>query len=187
MPSLPDTPPGGPRALLRYVAAWVLVGAAVAVALIWILPGDGELDRAADLPPVRQIELVSAVRAAGCTLHRGPIGGEPEVAGPRTIAARPGVYDDDLPSDRLVTAMRRGIVVLRYHGDLDGDDVSTLESLQAAVPNGTLLTVDSALPFAVGATAWRRVLACPSLTDRTVDAIRLFQGRFLGSGPDSPP
>ena len=35
-----------------------------------------------------------------------------------------------------------------------------------------------------GVTAWRRLLGCSRFGGGTIDAIRLFRGRFIGTGPD---
>jgi hypothetical protein len=41
------------------------------------------------------------------------------------------------------------------------------------------------MPFAVAVTAYRRLLGCRDLNQSSVDAIQLFRGRFVGSGPDA--
>jgi len=38
----------------------------------------------------------------------------------------------------------------------------------------------------VAVVAWRRVLGCREYARGAPDAIRLFRGRFIGSGPDRP-
>jgi hypothetical protein len=34
-------------------------------------------------------------------------------------------------------------------------------------------------------TAYRRLLGCRELSQPSIDAIQLFRGRFVGSGPDT--
>lgn len=140
------------------------------------------------LPPVRQTELTDAARSAGCDLR---LTGDfersnPVAGGPRTAAPlEPGVYERPPDSRRLVAALRRGIIVIQYRSGLDEKEVEQLQELQRAVPSGTIVTPNGTeMPFVVAATAWRRVLGCPDFTAATIDAIRLFRGRFLGSGPD---
>jgi len=166
-----------------YLVAWLLPGAAVVAAVV-LLAG-GRSPPAADLPPVRQIDLSQAARAAGCELRRGaarpPLA--PRVDGPH--GARPAaaaVHRAAPPVPALLAAMRRGIIVLHFRTDLVTDDqLRQLEALQRLVPRGSILTPDTTgMPYAVAATAHRRLLGCPRFSDRAIDAIRLFRGRHLG-------
>jgi len=140
-----------------------------------------------ELPPVRQIELVDAARAAGCRLERArdrPL--NPPVQGAAASPAEPGVYDAQPDVEMLVATLRRGRVVIQYRPGLARSRVRELERLQAAVPEGTLVVPNATrMPYEVAITAWRRLLGCPRFTDEAIDALRLFRGRFLGSGPDS--
>ncbi len=174
--------------LPRYVLSWV-AGATLVAAAVLALLGRGERGTVA-LPPVRQIELSAAARAAGCALRFGDPG--PEVGLPRDSAilrrpARAGVYEQPPSPAALGAAMRQGLVVIQHQLRLDDEDVERLQALQRAVPAGTILTPERVPSrYAVSIAGWRRLLACPRLTDATVDAIRLFRGRFIGAGPDRP-
>lgn len=140
-----------------------------------------------ELPPVRQIELVDAARAAGCRIEQAGVRPlNPPVQGPRGTPAGPGVYDAQPDVAMLVAALRRGRVVIHYRPGLERGRVRELERLQAAVPEGTLVVPNATrMPYEVAITAWRRLLGCPTFEDEAIDALRLFRGRFLGSGPDS--
>lgn len=60
-----------------------------------------------------------------------------------------------------------------------------MQALQQTVPAGTVLAPERIRTrYEVTIAGWRRLLACPRFTDATVDAMRLFRGRFIGSGPD---
>lgn len=165
------------RALLIYGAAWAAVTAALALAVITLVDGDESVT----LPPVEEIDLTAAARSAGCVLRQGdrldasvPISGS---AGP---PAAPGFYEDPLPADALVGALRRGIIVIHYRRDLPAGTVSELRVVQQAVPAGTIVTPNDEMRFVVAATAWRRGVGCPRVTEGTVDALRLFRGRYIG-------
>jgi len=181
-PARSDPPPPRSRhALLRYAAAWLLAGALVAALLVVVLDGEDTVE----VPPVREVELVRAVRAGGCRLElagRRPL--NPPVDGRAEAPASPGVYDESPPPERLLGALRAGWVVIHYRPGLTAEAVQTLEALQRAVPEGTLLVPNATrMPFEVAVTAYRRLLGCPRLTDATTDAIQLFRGRYLGAGP----
>jgi len=189
----PTSNPGSPRpagrgALALYVVAWALTGGIVAAALLFALQGGGD-DGDVSLPPVRETELTLAAQRAGCELRtgRGRAGDEPPVDGPPATPARAGVYDEPPPTAALVAALRRGVVVISYRRDLPDEQRDELRELQTAVPAGTIVTPNDRMPFVVAVTAWRQRLGCRRIAGPTRDALQLFRGRFVGSGPDSPP
>ena len=172
-------------ALARYAATWLVAGAVVAALLVVLLDGEETVE----LPPVRQIELVEAARAARCDFEQAgnrPL--NPPVEGRAAAPAAPGVYDVSPDVAMLVGALRGGRVVIHYRPGLSTDRVRELERLQEAVPEGTLVVPNATrMRYEVAITAWRRLLGCPRFTDEVIDALRLFRGRYLGSGPDSAP
>lgn len=186
---LDRTPASSSRfGLLRYVLAWAC-GGVIVIAAVLILVGRGD-DDAVTLPPVRQIELATAARTAGCELRTGdgsdvlglPVSGAP---GRRPTPA--GVYDDPPNGADLVAALRRGVIVIQHRADLPEDAIDELRALQKAIPDGTIVTPEPVRTrFAVAVVAWRRLLGCRSYVPGAVDAIRLFRGRYIGSGPDRP-
>jgi len=178
--------PAGGRGLLVYVVGWALTGAVVALVIVGVLRGG---DDEVSLPPVRETELTRAATRSGCSLRSGvrPARERPLVDGTAGAPARAGFYDRPLPPPGIVGALRRGVVVISYRPSLDEDARAQLRELQQAVPNGTVVVPDDRMPFAVAITAFRRLLGCPRLEPRTLDALRLFRGRYVGSGPDSPP
>lgn len=181
----PASGSAGRRAVLGYIAAWVVTGAIVALGIVAVLRGG---DDEVALPPVRQTELSQAAREAGCQLRAGAAarGDEPPIAGPPARAAAAGVYENAPSARALVGALRRGLVVISYRPDLPEERRDQLETVQRAVPEGTIVVRDDRMRFVVAVSAWQRLLGCPRAGPKTLDALRLFSGRFLGSGPDSP-
>ena len=174
-------------AIARYAFVCVAIGAVVAGLMVAALGGAGE-DTRATLPPVREIQLVKAVRASGCELRRAR-GGEqltPPVDGPAASPDRPRSYDDAPPVKQLTAALRRGVIVISYRKDtVDGTRLAQLHALQTVVPDGTIVTPDeTGMRYEVAVGAYRRLLGCHRFTDRAIDAMRLFRGRYLGTGPE---
>lgn len=143
-------------------------------------------DEEVSLPPVRQTELREAAVAAGCELREDRPGLRlaPPVVGPRASAARPGVYSRPIATRALVGAIRTGTIVILYRPPLPEDRVEQLEEIQQAVPGGTIVAPSRGMRYGLAVTAWRRLLGCRRFDGRTIDAVRLFRGRFIGSGPD---
>jgi uncharacterized protein DUF3105 len=141
------------------------------------------------VPPVRETELTKAAGRSGCVLRSVSAGTKlnPPVdgaAGGRP--ARAGFYADPIATAQLVAAIRHGIVVIQFRRGLADKGVKALKSLQTAFPTGTIVAPNATrMHFAIAVTAYRRFLGCQELSPRVLDAIQLFRGRFLGSGPDS--
>ncbi|MBW3652295.1 MAG: DUF3105 domain-containing protein, partial [Actinobacteria bacterium] len=112
--------------------------------------------------------------------------GEPPVVGGRAAPAAPGFYESPLPRSALVGALRRGIVVISYRPELSQEQRALLRAVHMALPRGTIVVPNARMSFVVAVTAWRRLLGCRRTGRDTLDAVRLFQGRFVGTGPDSP-
>ena len=172
-----------PSAIARYALMWIVLGGALAALALAVLE---EPAREARLPPVHETQLVHAVRAAACRLRRAEPGRRlvPPAEGPAGVPAAAGFYDRAPPVSRLTAAIRRGVIVIYHRPDATRDRVAQLRALHAAVPGGTVVAPYTQMPYAVAAASYRRVLACPRFTDATIDAIRLFRGRHLGTGPD---
>lgn len=174
-------------AIARYAVACIAIGAVVAGLVVAALGGTDE-ERPSSLPPVREIQLVKAVRASGCELRRARAGEQlkPPVDGPATSPARPQFYDDAPPIDQLTAALRRGVIVIFYREEtVDGARLEQLRALQTVVPDGTIVTPDeTGMHYELAVAAYRRLLGCRRFSDATIDAIRLFRGRYLGTGPE---
>jgi hypothetical protein len=167
-----------------YVAAWS-IGAAVLAGLAIVVLDDGGPDEVG-LPPIRETKPVEAARRGDCELRRTAREEQldPAVDGPAAPeAARAGFYDEAPDRRALVAALRRGVVVIYFRSDLDGERVDELRRIREAAPNGTIVTPSSSMSFEVAATAYRRLLGCRRASDESMEAALLFRGRFLGSGP----
>jgi hypothetical protein len=138
---------------------------------------------------VRETELGTAAGQGRCQLRTASAGEQfnPPVDGPAgSRPARPGYYEEPIASAALTAALRQGIVVIQFRAGLDDKWLEALEALQAAVPEGTIVAPnETRMPFELAVMAYRRLLGCPRFTDDALDAVQLFRGRFVGSGPDS--
>lgn len=176
---------GSRLATLAYAAAW-LVAAAVIVGVLLAVLDSGEPDEVS-LPPVHETELDTAAARAGCKLERADAGerlNPPVLGGAAAAPAAPGFYEESPEDESLLAAMREGVIIIHFR-DLTSSEVDLLRAFQEAVPHGTIVVRnDTGMPFVVAVTAYRRLLGCRRLNQSSVDAIQLFRGRFVGSGPD---
>jgi len=171
---------------IAYVLGWVVAAAVVAAVALVVL--GGPQSKLVGVLPIHETELQVAAREAGCDLrHASRVEAlNPPVNG--SVAAQPtppGFYDSPQQPPSLVAALRRGVVVIQFQDRLDGRDKDLLKSIQAAAPTGTIVAPnDTGMRYAVAATAYRRLLGCSAFDERSVDALQLFRGRFVGAGPD---
>jgi hypothetical protein len=156
----------------RYALGWLGAAAIAAVAAIVLLGDSGEL------PPVQQTGLQSAADAAGCELREAR---EPRLATVRHVRPAPaGVYERAPRPAELRRAIRRGAVVIEYRPDVGDEHDAELRTLQADIPRGTIVSPARGVDdYEISARAWRRELLCPEWSELSVDAVRLFRGRYL--------
>jgi hypothetical protein len=136
---------------------------------------------------VRQTRLEVAARDAECTLRRSDRGHGVSalIDGRRGAPARAAFYDSAVPVARLAAAVRRGLVVIAYRAGIERKRVEQLRALQSIAPRGTIVTPDGVRTSGeIVIAAYRRLLICPRFTDVALDALRLFRGRYIGTGPD---
>jgi len=175
-------------ALLLYAAVW-LVAAAAVVGVVFAVSGGDPGDGKVSVPPLRETELGTAALESRCILRRADTGQRlnPPVDGPAGgRAARGGFYDRPVSTAELTAAVRRGMIVIQFREGLGDGELDALKELQQAVPEGTIVAPNATgMEFDIAVLAYRRLLGCPRFTDRTLDAVQLFRGRFIGSGPES--
>jgi hypothetical protein len=175
--------PSAPGALLAYAVAW-LVPAGAAIALVLALSGGHR--KTVSVPPVRETELTAAAHHGGCELRHGERLNPPADGPPGRRPPPPGFYDRPLPPAALTAAVRHGIVVIQFRAGAAGDQLDALRKLQEAVPKGTIVAPNATrMPYELAVTAYRRMLGCAHYTPDVLDAVQLFRGRYLGSGPDA--
>jgi hypothetical protein len=173
------------QALVRYAAAWLLAGLAAALLVVLALR-----QAESDPRPGRAADPLQQVTASGCVLE-DPRGrpanvSRPPVAGPPARPVSDGMYSEPQRRERLVGALRRGVVVIQYERRLPAAEVALLRrAFEAPVPRRVVAPDGSGMTFKVAATAWGRLIGCSKLDDRVTEALRRFARRYAGRGPDT--
>jgi hypothetical protein len=171
------------RGLAAYVLGWLGAGAAVAALVVAAVSsgggGSGPMAHQAGAPPVREVGLDDAVRAARCQVRLVATGAPGAVRSPAA-----GIRDRGLTAGARDAAVRRGLVVIEYRPDVRGAAYELLVGVQRAVPNATVLAPAGRLARdQLTVTTLGRQLRCPASGAETLDAVQLFRGRYLGAKP----
>jgi Protein of unknown function (DUF3105) len=165
-------------------------------------------------PALQQGDLATAARLAGCKLEVDlPNEGATHISNstPFTYKTNPptsgnhnplqvadGAYltplrpNNDQTANELnvrnfVHSMEHGRIEIHYSSKLPEADQLALKGVFDQDPGGMLLFPDDQMPYQVAATAWTKLLACPTYNERVLDAIRDFRDIYRGQGPENLP
>lgn len=160
----------------------------------------------ASLPQSLGLPLARVAAAAGCELRTGlrdegadhlapgdpapSYGTDPATSGDHDpVPIADGAYLEAPPEPGLVHSLEHGRVVIHYDPGLPEPTQLALKGLFDDDPRGMLLVPDPEMPYAVAATAWRRLLGCESAAGRAAlaEALVAFRDEFRGKGPERIP
>jgi Protein of unknown function (DUF3105) len=160
------------------------------------------------LPAQRTTSLTAAAKAAGCTVSNPPIEGathetknfkpsDYKTNPPTSGNHNPDWYPDGIygPGDTprlgmLVHPLEHGRIEVQYKPGTPSHTEQQLESLLNQLDGGyhmLLFQNTTGMKYAVAATAWGHLLACPQMNDRVFDAIRTFRAAWIDKGPEKVP
>jgi hypothetical protein len=158
------------------------------------------------LPEPEETDLDAAVKAAGCKLNNAENEGgghedkqytaadyqtNPPSSGQHTNdVAQDGIYDEGPPELGLsVHALEHGRINVQYKPGASKQRVDQLKALLAETGGYHMLLFENQtdMDAEVSATAWTHVLTCPTVNDKTWDAMRTFRDRYIDQGPESVP
>src|SRR5262245_8910299 len=161
-------------------------------------------------PPIQLGDLSAAAQAANCKLEVNlPNEGATHIPNstPFTYKTNPptsgnhnplqvsdGAYRTPLRPDNqanqdktnvrnFVHSMEHGRIEIHYSPDLSESDQLALKGIFDEDPNGMLMFPDPLMPYDVAATAWTKLLACPTFNPQVPDAIQDFRDIYRGQGP----
>src|SRR5436190_736681 len=197
------------RRRMGYVVAGGLVTAVVvAIVVIAFASGGGSGDSASasswpsgSVPARKVSDLDTAVKAAGCTLQSPKIEGRehtlqpvtyktaPPTSGPHNpVPAHDGAYLKSPGNTHLVHALEHGRVIYWFKASTPATIRGDLKSLYDEDKALVVLTPDTApFPYQVAATAWGKLLGCPTYNDKVPDAFRAFRDAYRLKGPEYYP
>ncbi len=163
---------------------------------------------AANLPEQQTTDMAAAAKAAGCTLTNPAYEGASHEQKDFTAADYktnpptsgnhfPDWYDDGVYEPgttpnlgMLVHTLEHGRIDVQYKKGTPKADVAKLEALLAEQNDGyhmLLFENTTGMKPQIAATAWTHSLTCPSMNDKTFDAIRTFRARYIDKGPETVP
>jgi hypothetical protein len=157
----------------------------------------------APIPPARGSNLEAAAKAAKCKLAQHPSEGRSHVSGhvdyktnpPSSgnhfeVPAQDGPYaPGSAPSaEALVHSLEHGRVIFWYQPSASPQLKGQLKSLYDEDTYHVILAPNPRkMTDQVAASSWTRTLNCPTVTDKTWDALRLFRDRYRDQAPESVP
>jgi hypothetical protein len=163
---------------------------------------------AAALPPRQTADLDEAAKNAGCKVANPPnegAGHEEKQFAASDYASNPptsgthfpewyqdGIYAaGDTPEiGKLVHTLEHGRINLQYRPGTPAQTVRRLEALVGEQDGGyhmLLFENGTKMEHAVAATAWDRVIGCPTMNDKVFDALRAFRDDHIDKGPETVP
>jgi hypothetical protein len=203
------------RKRLQLALGGVLVVGIVAAIVVVALSGgsggkaDGKVRQASTsgvtLPGQTQTDIDAAAKAAGCKLvHPADEGrghenktfaasdyktNPPQSGTHFPVPAQDGIYDpgNEPQVGETVHALEHGRIGVQY---APGTTATVRKQLEAFVAeNGgyhmLMFRNQTKMPYKVAATAWDQILGCPTVSDKTWDALRTFRDRYIDKGPET--
>ena len=200
------------RQMIGYAAGGglVLVAVVVVVAIILASGGsDSNSKNAAEpvqadafpkgtIPKAKATTLEVAAKAANCEVKQWPSEGRQHTAGPYKYKTNPptsgnhfeipaadGAYTKAPNIGALVHELEHGRIIIWYPPNASPTTIGQAKALFDEDSFHMVLTPNTThMPYAIAASAWTRSITCPTVTDATWDALRLFRDRYRDQGPE---
>ena len=199
------------RRRMGYIVAGVLVAAVVVAVVVIALAGGGGggggSASAASWPsgsvPKQKItDLNAAVKAAGCVYKTPKIEGRQHTGSPKQrvnyksqpptsgnhyqIPAHDQAFlKPPYPYESLVHALEHGRVIYWFKPNVPASVKGDLKALYNEDNKLVVLTPNTRpMPYQVAASAWGRLVGCPSYNNKVPDAFRAFRDAYRLKGPE---
>jgi hypothetical protein len=204
------------RRRLQFVAGGLLAAIAVVAVVLIVSSGGGNEGgdptkvSATDvkLPKAAEPDLDKAAKAAGCTVANPPDEGRSHEDKTFTAAdyktnpptsgnhfpnwAQDGIYTEKTVPQlgMLVHTLEHGRIDVQYKPGTSPQIIKQLEAFLDESDGGRhmlLFPNTTNMDAQIAATAWDHSLTCPSVNDKTWDALRDFRVRYIDRGPETVP
>jgi Protein of unknown function (DUF3105) len=104
------------------------------------------------------------------------------------VPAPDQIYRKAPPPEFYVHSLEHGRIELQYKPGAPAAIVASLRSVFASDPDKMLMFPNNtAMPYAVAATAWQHLLGCPAYNTRVPAALTAFRDAYRGRGPEQIP
>jgi uncharacterized protein DUF3105 len=185
------------------------IAALVAIVVVVAAGGGGGSGKEADSltvpkvdpPPQQTSNLVTAAKAADCTLLNPEIEGRTHVTSPVKYKTNPpssgnhypvpepdGEYGKAPPVTHLVHDLEHGRIIIQWAPSTPKRRIGQLRGLFDEDPYHLILTPNSThMQYQVAATAWGHIAGCKRFNDKTFDVFRAFKTRYVDKAPEFVP
>ena len=137
-------------------------------------------------------------KAANCEVKQWPSEGRQHTAGPYKYKTNPptsgnhfeipaadGAYTKAPNIGALVHELEHGRIIIWYPPNAPPRVIGQAKALFDEDSFHMVLTPNTThMPYAIAASAWTRSITCPTVTNDTWDALRLFRDRYRDQGPE---
>lgn len=197
------------RRRLGYVVAAALVGAVVVAVVAIAVASGGDTSKngasasggswpSGSIPTQKIKDLNAAVKAAGCTYKTPKNEGAGHTTTPQKYKSQPPTSGSHNPvpahdaayltspgNEHLVHALEHGRVLYWFKPDSPAAVKGALKKLYDEDKDLVVLTPDTApMPYAVAASAWGKMVGCPTYNPKVIDAFRTFRDAYRLKGPE---
>jgi hypothetical protein len=201
------------RQMIGYAAGGGLALVAVVVVVVLVLASGGSDSKSssnaaepvqadafpkATIPKAKATTLEDAAKTASCEVKQWPSEGRQHTAGPYKYKTNPptsgnhfeipaadGAYTKAPNIGALVHELEHGRIIIWYQPTAP----ATLKGQAKALFDEdsfhmVLAPNETKMPYQIAESAWTRSITCPTVTDATWDALRLFRDRYRDQGPE---
>lgn len=198
------------RLRIAGTAALLLTVVAIGTALFAVAEDDkgrsaeNQAAQPVALPAPAETDLKTAAAKARCTLKSYPDYGSEHVTGLVDYKTNPPTSGDHFPEaaadgsypaakvppiERTVHSLEHGRIDLQWRSGTPTRTIGQLQALANEQDGYHVLLFENQtdMPFAVAATAWRRVIGCNDTGPATFDALRAFRAAYVDKGPEFIP
>lgn len=153
------------------------------------------------IPAAEATDLDAAAKAAGCKVEEFPDDGAKHVSGPveyktnpptsgshNELPAADGAYIKSPPMENLVHELEHGRVIFWYQPNASPQLKGQLKALFDEDNYHMVLSPnDRKMKPQIAASSWTRSITCPTVNDKTWDALRTYRDQYRDTGPEQVP
>ena len=160
--------------------------------------------KAVPIPARKTADLFASAKAAGCVVKTFPNEGREHITTAGTYKTNPPTSGNHNPvpaddgdysgqsspaKENFVHTLENGRIEFQYKPGTPAKVIGQMRTLygEGGAYHSLLFENNTGMPYQVAATAWTHLIGCPSVSDKTWDALRAFRVRYTDQAPEQIP